>query len=150
MFSNCRQNYGHFKCVIVNASRKVSYDCETLQFRSYSLKVIHVYDVFVSSRTLCSNMCMDENVPNGRCYLEYVSVDATVRGKGVGAVLLARAEWEARRRNCKVIVVDGVWCSVTDMFYNKQFVVLCKKKSALLCQDGMVLSFWLNYSQRCY
>jgi len=77
-------------------------------------------------------MFMDEKVPNGRCYLDYVSVDATVRGKGVGAVLLARAEWEARRRNCKVIVVDGVWCSVANMFYNKQFVVLCKDISIFM------------------
>ncbi|XP_053396632.1 uncharacterized protein LOC123552723 [Mercenaria mercenaria] len=40
---------------------------------------------------------------NYKCYLDHICVDESARGKGVGKVLMQRAEYEARARNCSII-----------------------------------------------
>jgi GNAT superfamily N-acetyltransferase len=42
----------------------------------------------------------------GCCYVSHLWVDATRRGRGVGAALLAAAEAHARVRHCSVVFVD--------------------------------------------
>ena len=43
-----------------------------------------------------------EEVPPGKCYLNHIAVDEGFRGKGIGKVLLDKAEKEARVKGCKV------------------------------------------------
>ena len=47
-------------------------------------------------------MVVDEDVSRGKCYLDHIAVDAGFRGKGIGKVLMDKAEYEARIRNCSV------------------------------------------------
>lgn len=41
-------------------------------------------------------------VSHGTCYIDYIGVTDHARGKGVGKILMERAEYEARLRKCKV------------------------------------------------
>lgn len=38
----------------------------------------------------------------GQCYLSHIGVHDSARGKGVGKILMDRADYEAKARNCKV------------------------------------------------
>lgn len=39
-----------------------------------------------------------------KCYVDHICVTDQARGKGVGKILLERAEYEARKRDCKVFI----------------------------------------------
>ena len=47
-------------------------------------------------------MLLSEDVPAGSCYVDHICVDSKFRGKGVGKVLLEKADAEARLKGCKV------------------------------------------------
>ena len=47
-------------------------------------------------------MVLNENVARGKCYLDHIAVDEGFRGKGIGKVLMEKAEYEARMRGCSV------------------------------------------------
>lgn len=50
-------------------------------------------------------MIADESVAAGSAYVEMICVDSDYRGKGIGKVLLDKAEAEARRNNCSVCLL---------------------------------------------
>ncbi|CAH1233468.1 Hypp752 [Branchiostoma lanceolatum] len=56
----------------------------------------------------CGLICMgaaleNDNIPVGQCYLDHIGVDASFRGKGIGKVMLDRADHEAREHGCTAI-----------------------------------------------
>jgi GNAT superfamily N-acetyltransferase len=54
----------------------------------------------------------------GACVLRQVWVDETLRGRGLGRELLARAEAEARRRGCRLLLL-GTHSFQAPGFYQK-------------------------------
>ncbi|CAH1233470.1 Hypp753 [Branchiostoma lanceolatum] len=44
-----------------------------------------------------------ESVPMGECYVDHIGVDASFRGRGIGKMLMDRADCEARQRGCRTI-----------------------------------------------
>ena len=47
-----------------------------------------------------------------KCYLDHIAVDAQFRGRGIGTVLMEKAEQEARARGCSVS-----FCLFERLFY---------------------------------
>lgn len=48
-------------------------------------------------------MCLlEEPVSHNKCYIDHICVSSEFRGKGVGKVLMERADYEARKNGCKV------------------------------------------------
>ena len=57
------------------------------------------------SRLLCMSCIIEEDtVDAGVCYLDHICVDSDFRGKGIGKVLMERAEYEALKNSCHVSV----------------------------------------------
>ena len=50
----------------------------------------------------CFECVLNEKVPANTVYVDHICVDSAFRGKGVGKVLLDRADYEARQRNARV------------------------------------------------
>ena len=42
------------------------------------------------------------SVPPETCYIDQICVDSQFRGKGIGKVLMDRADYEAKARQCRV------------------------------------------------
>ena len=47
-------------------------------------------------------MISDNDVPAGTCYIDHICVDGNYRGKGIGKVLMERADYEAKAKGCRV------------------------------------------------
>lgn len=54
-------------------------------------------------------------IPPNYCYLDHICVDASVRGKGIGKILLNLADSEGRRKNCTDIFL---WATSTNRALN--------------------------------
>lgn len=67
-------------------------------------------------------VAMADNPRPGKCYLSHICVNESARGKGIGNLLLERAEYEARARNCSVSI-RPIFCVVRllKQFYTKRF-----------------------------
>ena len=61
-------------------------------------------DLYIPTCRLCGmEMTVgQEDVKKGQCYVETLAVDASMRGKGVGKMLLDFADNTARARGCHV------------------------------------------------
>ena len=50
--------------------------------------------------------CTNETVPFRVAYLDHICVDENFRGKGIGKILMDKAEYEARLKGCSVSYID--------------------------------------------
>ena len=69
----------------------------------FSLQLIHILLPFCRLWKLSIVADVDEDeVDDGKCYLDHICVDEKFRGKGIGKVLMETADNEARKHGCKV------------------------------------------------
>ena len=48
------------------------------------------------------------DIPDGKAYVDHISVSSKFRGKGVGKILLDMADMDARKRGCKARVNEFI------------------------------------------
>ena len=82
------------------------------------------------SRYTCFGIALDTEVDKfQKCYLDHICVSETARGKGVGKILMQRAEYEARLRNCTVrfflYMVD--FFLLKNVFYIGRYEHACRR-----------------------
>lgn len=71
------------------------------EFQKLVISTINVKVIFVP-RYACFGCMLSEKVDRGKCYVDHICVHEDARGKGVGKLLMERAEYEGRARNCRV------------------------------------------------
>ncbi|XP_060591375.1 uncharacterized protein LOC132746289 [Ruditapes philippinarum] len=96
-------------------------------------------------RYCCFGSIMDEPVNDRlKCYLDHICVDEMARGKGVGKVLMQRAEYEARLRNCTSIYLWVLTTNRAISLYERQgyhetsSTSMCGCLGCLIGQPGKV------------
>ncbi|XP_078619727.1 uncharacterized protein LOC144886821 [Branchiostoma floridae x Branchiostoma japonicum] len=53
---------------------------------------------------ICLGCAVDgTSVPMGQCYVDHIGVDASFRGRGIGKMLMDRADYDARQHGCTSI-----------------------------------------------
>ena len=67
---------------------------------------------------LCCMGCVlsESSIPKGTAYIDHICVDSSFRGKGVGTVLLERADYEARLRGCYVSLITYILACLRNTF----------------------------------
>lgn len=79
------------------------------------------------------SMVLNENVARGKCYLDHIAVDEGFRGKGIGKVLMEKAEYEARMRGCSMIYLYVVSTNRAKSLYERQGYVVTSEDSCCCC-----------------
>merc|ERR1711976_771876 len=89
---------------------------------------------------LCCLGCVtDESVPRKACYIDHIAVDERFRGKGVGKVLMQRADYEAKRNGCSKIYLAVAASNRAKNLYERQgFRVVSHDSSCIAwCATGI-------------
>ncbi|XP_072044642.1 uncharacterized protein [Amphiura filiformis] len=71
-------------------------------------------------RFACFSLITDEDVKKGKCYVDHICVDDRARGRGVGKLLLDRADYEARQRQCHTIYLGVLTTNRAMRLYERQ------------------------------
>ena len=69
------------------------------EFRFFSV----LYKVFFS-RLCLLEVGTHADIPDGKAYVDHISVSSKFRGKGVGKILLDTADADAKKRGCKASI----------------------------------------------
>ncbi|XP_077977411.1 uncharacterized protein LOC144432971 [Glandiceps talaboti] len=86
----------------------------------------------------CGFMCLGwtSNIDDhdiGVCYIDHICVDANFRGKGIGKVLMERAEYEARIMGCTRMSLLVAKDNRAKHLYERQGYVVTKEEDGCLC-----------------
>ncbi|XP_072044640.1 uncharacterized protein [Amphiura filiformis] len=82
----------------------------------------HVMDLgcWHAFRLFCLACVTDTNVGKGKCLVDCICVDDSARGRGVGKLLMERAEYEARQRQCHTIYLGVLTNNRAKSLYERQ------------------------------
>nr|XP_022293887.1 uncharacterized protein LOC111104311 [Crassostrea virginica]XP_022293888.1 uncharacterized protein LOC111104311 [Crassostrea virginica]XP_022293889.1 uncharacterized protein LOC111104311 [Crassostrea virginica] len=69
------------------------------------------------------------DIPEGKAYVDHISVSSKFRGKGVGKILLDTADADAKKRGCKSIFLWVSTANRAQHLYERQGYVLKETKS---------------------
>lgn len=81
----------------------------------------------------CMECLLNNNCKKGECYIDHICCDNNFRGKGVGKVLMERAEWEARKRGCTRMTLAVVQSNRARHLYERQGYVISKDVDGCCC-----------------
>jgi len=81
----------------------------------------------------CMSILMDHTSKVDECYVSHICCDSNFRGKGVGKILLDRAEWEARKRGCRRMTLAVTTTNRARNLYERQGYVVKDTEDGMCC-----------------
>lgn len=81
--------------------------------------------------------CTNETVPFRVAYLDHICVDENFRGKGIGKILMDKAEYEARLKGCSKIYLYVSWTNRAKNLYEREGYRITSSD----CMCGMIWCF---------
>ncbi|XP_078619726.1 uncharacterized protein LOC144886820 [Branchiostoma floridae x Branchiostoma japonicum] len=88
------------------------------------------------------------NIRVGQCYLDHIGVDADFRGKGIGKILLDRADFEARQRECKSIFLWVKQSNRAVRLYERQGYVVTHPFGGCFSRCTTGIGEWYNMEKQ--